>query len=144
MLTVLQLLGEKGRATEWLTSLVMIAFALTMALSESALRGPGFAVLRALGFDSVTLASGLAVIGAMRLTALYINGALRRSPSLRMWGAIAGSATFGALASAFFWPWWSGNAPLSTAAGTYLVLAFFDALAAYRSGADVRLSLAAR
>lgn len=137
-------LGEHGRATEWLTSLALLMMVLTMALPGDTLGRPGFHVLAAMGFEEASVAVPLALVATGRLAALYINGAWRRSPALRMWGAMAGAATFGALAVSFAWPWAAGGTVPGTGAGTYLVLAVFDVVAAYRSGADVRLVSDAR
>lgn len=149
---------ENGRATEWLTSSVLLIFAFTLALPGDTLAGEGFRVFRILGMDEAMLSTPLALVGAARLVALYINGNWRRSPILRAIGAIIGAAVLGSLGMAFGWAYvetvwhamqqsqtWLGFFVLisaglgpSTGAGTYTVLAAFDILATLRSGADIR------
>jgi hypothetical protein len=132
---------EHGRATEWLTSSVLLVFAAVLALPGDTLASPGFMVLREFGFDEAMVSTPLALVAAGRIVALYINGNWRRSPELRAVGAVIGSAIFGFLALSFGWPYLVGvSSSASTGAATYTVLALFDVLAAYRSGADVRLA----
>ena len=131
---------EHGRAAEWLSAIVLAGFAITLALPGDSLAPESYRVFREMGFDEVAVATPLALLAAGRLAALYINGAWRRSPFMRLIGAVAGTVIFFMLSAAFAWPFLTGSAALSTGASTYLVLALFDALAAYRSGADARLA----
>ena len=130
---------EQGRATEWLTSFVLLGFAFTLSLPGSTLSGASFRAFTEIGTDDATVAFPLAVLAAMRMCALFINGNWKRSPILRMIGAIIGSAVFAMLSMAFYWPTLAYGAPVSTGVSAYFILAAFDALSAYRSGADVRL-----
>ncbi len=131
---------EHGRAAEWLTSLALVALALTLALPGDTFSLSTANALAALRVEEATVGVPIALIGMARITALYINGGWRRSPSLRCAGAILGAGIYGALSMAYAWPSLKAHVPLPTAAGLYLVLAGFDALAAYRSGADARLA----
>ncbi|WP_373354063.1 hypothetical protein [Pseudoroseicyclus sp. CXY001] len=134
-------LVQHGRATEWLTSLVLLGFALALMLPGETMAEPSFSTFDGIGFDDAMVSTPLALIAAMRLVALYINGSWRRTPTLRMAGAVVGAGIFGFLAMAFGWPYVIGAAVApSTGAGTYTVLALFEILAAYRSGADARLA----
>ncbi|WP_141102015.1 hypothetical protein [Oceanicola sp. 22II-s10i] len=137
---------EHGRALEWLTSCVLLVFALTLAMPGDTLAGPGYIGFRNLGFDEAALAVPLSLLAAGRLAALYINGAWRRSPVIRALGAVVGATVFSMLAVTFGWSWLVSGAftqnriALGTGMGTYLVLSIFDLLAAHRSGADARVS----
>lgn len=131
---------EQGRAAEWITSTILLGFALTLALPGNSLGSEAFRVFRDLGATESSISAPLAIVGTARMTALYINGHWRRSPFLRMAGAIMGASIFSMLAIAIFWSSWGDGHPLSPGAITYFVLALFDALAAYRSGADARVS----
>lgn len=131
---------EHGRASEWLTSSVMLAFALVLAVPGDTMTGRGFSMMVRMGFDEATVAVPLALVGSARLAALYINGNWRRSPMLRRIGATVGSTFFAMLGMAFLWPSLEVGSPVSTAVSTYFVLSIFDGLAAYRSGADARLA----
>jgi hypothetical protein len=131
---------EHGRATEWLTSLVLLGFAGALALPGDTMQSTGFAAFRAVGLDEASIVMVLTLVAGGRLTALYINGNWQRTPELRAAGAVVGAVIFGFLAFAFGWPYLAGFGNASTGASTYSVLALFDILAAYRSGADARLS----
>ncbi|MGR3452868.1 hypothetical protein [Pseudooceanicola sp.] len=153
---------EHGRAIEWVTSAVLLVFALTLSLPGNTLIGSGFGTFRAIGLDEAMLATPLTIIAIGRLVALYINGAWRRSPLMRAAGAVVGAGTFGMLSVAFGWQYllnfleaWSAASTwfgfltslqaiqgASTGAGTYLVLAGADLLAASRSGADLKMTKA--
>lgn len=151
---------EHGRATEWLTSCVLLGFALTLALPGDTLSGEGFRAFRALGLDEATISTPLALLATARIAALYINGSWHRSPALRVAGAMFGAGVLSTLGVAFGWVYletiflawrqtetWSGFAVMfaskpgaSTGAATYTILALFDMLAAYRSGADLKMA----
>lgn len=126
---------QQGRALEWLTSATMMAFALTLWWPGNTLSSPGFWEF---GIDEISLAVPLAIVSAMRMAALIINGMWRRSPILRMLGAIFGLMCFSILSMMTLWPYITGSSvALSTGFGTYALLAGADFVAAYRSGADV-------
>lgn len=130
-----------GRLAEWLTSTVMVVFAIILALPGDTMDGGAFRVLSFWGFNETSLAVPTAMIGGARLMALYVNGSWRRSPLIRTIGAAFGAAMFAFMAVSFFWPFLIGVTPaVSTGVGTYGVLALFDIFAAYRSGHDVRIS----
>ena len=130
-----------GRLAEWLTSAVMVMFAVALALpGDSVLSGFTFRFFFELGLNETVLAVPTALIGAARLMALYINGTWRRTPSIRMAGALLGAGFYGFLSMSFLWPYAAGLTPaISTAATTYGVLAIFDVIAAYRSANDARI-----
>mgnify|MGYP003145611113 FL=1 len=131
---------EQGRATEWLCSLVLLFFAVCLALPGNTLTSSsGFRAFLSMGLDEASIATPMALIAALRLSALHINGNWERSPYLRMAGSMFGSAIFATLAMAFFWPTLAYGSPLSSGVFTYLLLALFDGLSAYRSGADARM-----
>lgn len=140
---------EHGRATEWLTSIVLLVFAMTLALPGDTFAGSSFRVFRYMGLDEAMVSTPLALIASARLVALYINGNWRRSPLLRAIGASVGAGILLSLGITFGWPYFAalvsgqisvGNIAASTGAGTYTVLAGFDLLAAWRSGADLRVA----
>ncbi|MDO6732864.1 hypothetical protein Q4577_22885 [Marinovum sp. 2_MG-2023] len=130
---------QQGRALEWLTSAVILIFAITLALPGDTLAtSSAFMAFRVLGAEEATMAVPLTIIGSMRMAGLWINGNWQRSPLLRCIGAVFGAGLFAWLAMLFSVPYLSGQtAALTTGVGTYLVLALFDILAAYRSAADV-------
>lgn len=136
------MLLQHGRALEWLTSSVIFGFALTLALPGDTLGdSPSFAGFLTAGLNEQALIMPLTLVAVMRMSGLYINGAWRRSPILRMVGAVIGAAVFLALAILFTVPYATGvQSSLSTGPAVYFVLFVFDLIAAYRTGADVRAS----
>lgn len=131
---------EQGRATEWCTSATLLALGITLAIPGETFNSPAFSGFSELGMDDASLAGPLCIIGAIRFSALYINGNWRRTPIMRMFGAVAGVTVFTLLSLVLFWPSIHYGAPVSTGVGVYSGLALFDGLAAYRSGADMRLA----
>lgn len=129
-----------GRGSEWVASVVLLGFAIVLALPDDTLKSSaGFAGFIQFGFDDASLAVPIAAIAVLRIAALVVNGNWHRSPMLRLFGAVIGSVLFTMIGVAFWWPAMANGAAFSTGGGTYLVLALFDALSAYRSGADVRM-----
>ncbi|WP_147100837.1 hypothetical protein [Paracoccus aurantiacus] len=130
---------QHGRALEWMTSAMLLAFAVTLALPGDTLAAsPSFASFVSAGLDEAALAMPISWIAAMRMAGLYVNGAWRRSPLLRMIGAVLGVGVFAFLATMFALPWLTGQqSALGIGAGVYAVACLFDLLAAYRTGADV-------
>lgn len=135
-----------GRGLEWMTSALLLVFAITLALPGDTLAGnPGFAGFVSAGLNEAALALPLSWIALLRMAGLVINGAWRRSPHLRMIGAVLGAGIFAFLAMIFALPWCLGQQPaLGIGAGTCAVACLFDLVAAYRTGADAGHSERAR
>ncbi|MCL4068990.1 hypothetical protein M3484_20750 [Pseudomonas sp. GX19020] len=138
MTRTMDILLQHGRALEWLTSSILLGFAVTLMMPGETLREiPAFSVLAGAGLTDAMMAGLLGMIAAGRMAGLYINGAWRRSPRLRQIGSLMSAPMFGALGAAPLAAFWLGHAHvLSTGAMTYLLLACADILAAYRSSAD--------
>lgn len=130
-----------GRMAEWLTATVTLAIALTLALpGDTLLVGRAFRALADLGVTEMSLAIPTAAIGAARMAALYVNGQWRRTPSIRMAGAMLGAGMFGFLSVGTMAPYLTGSTPAPTIVASILaVLAAFDIIAAYRSSHDAKL-----
>lgn len=133
---------EAGRSTEWLTSILLVAFALTLALPGDTLNAThaytGFLIL---GFNEPLLILLLGTIGSVRLVALYVNGAWHRTPTFRLIGAMLGAMAFAMMAMTFLYPILAmggpdETTPMSTAFSTYFILFVFDVIAVYRSAAE--------
>lgn len=137
---------KHGRALEWMTSALLLVFAITLALPGDTLaENPGFAGFLSAGLNEAALALPISWIALLRMAGLTINGAWRRSPHLRMVGAVLGAGIFACLTMVFALPWLLGQqAALGIGAGTYAVACLFDLLAAYRTGADAGHSERAR
>ncbi|MBJ3776412.1 hypothetical protein [Acuticoccus mangrovi] len=131
-----------GRLNEWVASLVLLGIAVVLMLPGNTFAiSPGFvAFARWIGGEAA-LGVPVAVIGTARVAALLVNGRIPYSHRFRAAGAVLGAAVFMSLAILFAAPIATGaTAAASTAVTTYLVLAFGDLIAAWRSGADVRLA----
>lgn len=142
MLTLKLNVMEQGRATEWLAASMLLTFAMILAVpGETTTSTSGFKTFVRLGLDDAALSAPIALVGLARMAALYVNGAWRRSPSIRVAGSIAGASIFSMIGMAFIWPSLENGVSVSalSTGGTYFTLAFYDALSAYRSGADVRM-----
>lgn len=133
---------QHGRALEWLTSSVIFGFALTLTVPGDTIGdNPSFAGFISAGLTEQALIMPLTIIAIMRMSGLFINGAWRRSPILRMIGAVIGAGIFLSLALLFTVPYVAGQqSALGTAPSVYFVLFVFDLIAAYRTSADVRAS----
>lgn len=136
------MLLQHGRALEWVTALVIFGWAITLALPGDTIGdSPSFAGFTMAGVTEAPLILAFTLVAIMRMSGLYINGAWRRSPILRMVGAILGAGLFLCLSILFTIPYLTGEqTSLSTGPAVYLVLFLADILAAYRTGADVRAS----
>jgi hypothetical protein len=129
-----------GRMAEWLTASIMLVFAATLAIpGDLVTETQVFAFFARFGISEPLLAFSMGAVGAARMMALYINGSWRRTPWIRMAGALLGAALFAFLSVSFSWPYFSGlreTFPLMP--GIFAVLALFDIIAAYRAGYDAR------
>lgn len=131
------LIHEQGRAAEWVTSLVMLDFGLTLLLpGETMSISSSYAAFRSLGLDDAALGAPVVAVALMRIAALYINGNWRRTPLLRGVGAVIGAVFFASLLASFSFPKLTGIADAWNTGTTYAVLALFDLFSSYRAGAD--------
>lgn len=132
-------LMQHGRALEWATSAVLLGFAVALALPGNTLdASQSYSGFTQMGLDEAAMVLCLSIVAMMRMTGLWINGAWKRSPLLRMIGAILGAGFFLSLAAVFAVPYALGAAPaINTGVTSYLVLGLADLLAAHRAAADV-------
>lgn len=130
---------QHNRLSEWVAAGALIGFALVlMTDGNSFTQSTPWGGFARMGATEVGIAVPLAVVGAMRIIALWANGSWRRSPLLRAIGAVAGFTCFSLLAVTALSPWVTGKAnTLSTGVVPYTAFAVLDLIAAYRAGADV-------
>ncbi|WP_343502148.1 hypothetical protein [Alloyangia pacifica] len=130
---------QNGRGLEWLTSSVLFAFAVSLAWpGDTLVASRSFAGFVGLGMGEGFLILVLTAVALVRYSGLWANGNVRSSPLWRGAGAIVGAGIFASLSVIFALPYLTGQQDaLNTGVGTYLVLAIFDVLAAYRASADV-------
>ena len=129
---------QQGRLGEWITSGALLLFALILAMPGNSFTvKDGFDGFYALGFTEIAVAIPFSVIAALRMLALVVNGAWRRSPHLRVVGSIGGAICFMIVAFGMLIPYFIGRADsINPAAGFPVILLIADGFAAYRAGAD--------
>lgn len=123
------------RVSDWLLSVILFSWGLTVLFLDPAV----WALPIYSGLDSLasqgTWASLAIALGAARLGALFVNGAVRRSPHLR---------AVGAFLAIFIWVQISLGSMTSEAAGAavaiYPWLVFADMFNVYRAARDARQS----
>ena len=151
---------EHGRTADLLGATVLAWFAICLTFPGDTLANQGFKTFRIMGLDEIMIAVPLAIVATLRIVALIINGAWRRTPLLRAIGACIGAGIFGSMGMAFGWPYIEAWIKLirtspnwdtilvnmhhlpgaSTGAATYTVLALFELISAARAGADIRIA----
>lgn len=129
---------QQGRLGEWITSACLMGFAAILWMPGNSLTvkdgWPGFYML---GWSEIAVAVPLAVIATLRMLALVINGAWKRSPHLRVAGSVAGAVCFMVLTFTTISPAFAGRADsINPTAALYATLLIADLFAAYRAGAD--------
>ncbi len=78
--------GSADRAIEWLFSAMMVVWGGYLLLPLNTFAAPQYELLAAIA-DEKVWAVFSAAIGVVRMVALYINGAVRQTPIIRMAGA---------------------------------------------------------
>ena len=131
-----------GRFNEWIGALVLLGLSITLSLpGDTFATAPSFASFAPWFGGEAALAVPVAIIATARIAALLVNGRIPYSHRFRAGCAILGASVFMGLALLFAAPLASGaTAAPSLAVTTYLVLALGDLVAAWRAGADVRLT----
>lgn len=130
---------QHGRTSEWVLSTVMLVFGLTLAMpGDTVASTPAFAMLSHRGIDDALPAAICCIVAALRITGLYINGAHRRTPEIRLLGSIMSGMVFAFLGTLIIMPYLYGvTGALSTGGPVYLVLAVWEIFSAYRATTDV-------
>lgn len=126
------------RLFEWVTTIIMLGMAATIILYPDALAKGAFRYMLVAGFTPLVMGLFLAVVGAVRVVALYLNG---RSP---LWGPRVRAV--GALAGAFIWCWMAvALAYLTNDTGfpsigifNWIGLTLGEIVSCARAGSDVR------
>ena len=133
--------GNNGdRAIEWLFSAMMVAWGVYLMLPLNTFAAPQYALLAALAEEKVWGIWSVS-IGVMRMVALYINGAVRQTPIVRMGGALFGVVWWAVLTWLFL------TAPSGvTPAGVvwYPIFALAEMYSVLRSAGDAWISGAFR
>lgn len=141
MMPILELVDKHGRAAEWITSMMIFVFGLTLLAPGSTMdTSVSYRAFIIVGLNDISLGLLALFIATNRLVALYRNGMWKRSPIIRGIGAVAGLGFWVGISFAFCWPYVAGISEAPSTATVYIVAAFAEILAAYRSGIDVRNS----
>lgn len=126
------------RDTEWLSSVVMCAWALVLALPGDSLAGPSFSAFHRLGLTETFWACAFGGMGGIRLAALYINGRSPRTPYARMLGAFFGFLAWGQVAFLVYQGTMAVLGVVSPGTAVYAVLAAMELRSLYRASYDAR------
>jgi hypothetical protein len=114
------------RTNEWFSSLVMIAWAATMALPGDLLSQPGFVAFHRFGMTEAIWSFLFAFVGTARSVAFYINGRWPRSPHIRMIGALFGAVSWIPVSVLLYEAAGINNIPITTGCAVYALLAAFE------------------
>jgi hypothetical protein len=136
MKTALKSLAD--RSNEWFSSLVMIAWGVTLAMPGDLLTQPEFVAFRRFGMTETSWAVLFAFVGAARLVALYINGRWPRSPHIRMVGALFGAVSWVQVSVLLYEAAGINNTPVTTGCAVYALLAAFELFSINRAAFDAR------
>ena len=132
------LLKHQERATEWLSSFFMIAWAAALAGKGDTFALAGYHEFARQGLDANQCATFLAIVGTMRIASLIINGAWPRSPIIRLVGASFG-VTIWATVSILLWMGTYRDLHVATPGSfVYGLMVVFEFLSIYRATLDVR------
>ena len=124
------------RKIEWLSAASMLGWALILGLPGNSLgaRGLGLPYL-SYSFGEASLATVMAIAGAVWCLALWINGHWRRSPALRAAAALVGALVWGQIALAYVYEGLDVGI-MEPALANFIVLAVADAFSASRSAGE--------
>ena len=122
----------KTRAVEWMLAAMMVSWGMGLLLPPPAFVGDDYRLLLAIGPEEAWGAWSMA-IGGIRMLALWINGAWRRTPLFRAGGAVLGVVWWVIL---FFLFWFGSIDHPRTIVFIFPVCVFFEAVACFRSGFD--------
>ena len=126
------------RGLEWLSSIVMIGWALVLIQPGDTLSGGNLRELLRYGFTEQSVAVVFAGAGFARVGALYINGRWPRTPIVRMIGAGAGFMLWLQVSLILLGGSVLANGAMTTGVAVYLPLALADLISVYRAAFDAR------
>jgi hypothetical protein len=122
------------RTVEHMLAWMILVWSYSVAMPGQMLTGPTFAYLLAIAPEEAWGACGM-FIGAARLVALYLNGNWRRSPGLRLIGAMFGMIWW-VVVSALWWLAIMQGAQDFPMRKVAFVFIFFEAYSCFRCGQD--------
>lgn len=126
------------RIPEWATSFIMLFFGVSLLLPGETMAIKGYGNMAFNNYGDAGIGSIMTLLGVLRIIALYINGNWKRTPLIRMVGAVLGVQMFLAISVSLAIPFLTRDMAPNTAWGTYLVLAVLDTHAVWRASKDAR------
>ncbi len=126
------------RDTEWLSAILMCAWALVLALPGDSLAGPSFQAFHRLGMAETFWACSFGATGGLRLAALYINGRSPRTPYARMVGAFFGFLGWGQVGFLVYQSTMGAWGVVSPGVAVYAILSAVELRSLYRASYDAR------
>jgi hypothetical protein len=122
------------RRSEWMLALITLAVGIVWGVNAPLFEQPNYTTMRRV-MDREAWAAWALVVGAVRLTALYINGAWRPSPHFR---------ALGSFLTCFLWmSLFLGAASAEVVAvtvGIWPIFFLFDAFAVLDAAKDARIA----
>ncbi|MES2697370.1 MAG: hypothetical protein V4773_28145 [Verrucomicrobiota bacterium] len=128
----------QDRSPEWMSSLFMIVWGVSLMLPGNTLDGPQYAAFKRFGFTEDLWAFVFLGFGVARLTALYVNGRWPRGPLIRIAGSIFGAISWLHVSNLLYDAGWAERGVMNTGTGVYFIVAVFDFLGVLRAAVDVR------
>ena len=131
--------GARGhtRAVEYMLAWLMIGWGVAVLLPGDILIGPTSKYLLTIASEPAWGVMAITV-GSLRLMALIINGSWRRSPLLRLFGAVCGLMWW-IWQGGIYWSAVSQGAPPFPNLSIYPVFVFFEGYSCFRCGQDARV-----
>jgi hypothetical protein len=125
------------RAVEYMLAWLMLSWGVVVLLPGGVLVGPTSKYFLEIASE-VSWGLSAVVIGGVRLAALVINGAWKRTPLLRFAGAAIGLVWWAFLGSVYLVAIQRGAPPFPNMS-IYPVFVFFEAYSCYRCGQDAAI-----
>jgi hypothetical protein len=126
------------RDTEWLSAVLMCAWALVLACPGDSFSGPAFLAFHRLGMTETFWACTFGATGGLRIAALYINGRSPRTPYARMVGAFFGFLGWGQVGFLIYQGTMGTLGVVSPGVAVYGVLSAVELRSLYRASYDAR------
>jgi hypothetical protein len=126
------------RLFEWMTAMMMLGIAATIAASPRTIESGGFHLMRDVGLTGARLGWAFVSIGSLRIAALYANGRWPfYGPWCRFAGAFVGALVWVQMSLALVA--WSDTAGyISIGVTVYAFLALGEFISCYRAANDAR------
>ncbi|MET3352394.1 UNVERIFIED_ORG: hypothetical protein ABID33_000277 [Xanthobacter viscosus] len=127
------------RSIEWFSSIVMLNWAFILSLPGETMAVEGtFSEFNHYGLGEERLAVVLALVGAVRIVVLWINGRWPRGPLLRIGGCVVGAMIWGQIAWLMALGTIVDRGIVATGTGVYAMLAVAEILSIYKAAFDAR------